>query len=158
VPAGTLDGLPDRFGHFVCLTGRDPNTTLAIADGHEGVEREPAATFHDLGDTIDRDDVFDEIVAAITAIRPAIVPTTATTFTTAAPVPLATASVLAALTTTASTPLATPTTTALATASAATLATASASTAATAAVASAGGTRATRPTLRCLLFLTLVCH
>ncbi len=70
-PLGGLDGLADRFRDFVRLAGRDAHLALAVADGHERVEREPPATLDHLGHAIDRDDVLDVVAAPV----PVTVPT-----------------------------------------------------------------------------------
>ena len=160
VPTGAFDGLADRFGHFVGFAGRDSNTTLAIADGDKGVEGEATTTFHDFSDTVNRDDVLDEIVAALAAIGPTIVSTTATAVTAAPVSAWAAASVLttATRTTTATAALTTASAATLAATSATTLAaTATATGAATTAAASAAS-GATCPALGRLLCSLFVCH
>src|SRR5688500_3652879 len=59
----SVDSLADCLGDFVGLARRETDATLAVADRHERVERKAAATFHDLGDAIDRDHVFHEVRA-----------------------------------------------------------------------------------------------
>src|SRR5512139_614576 len=46
---GRLDRLADGLGDLVRLAGGHPHAALAVADGDEGVEGEPAAALHDLG-------------------------------------------------------------------------------------------------------------
>src|SRR3990172_12780007 len=66
---GGVHRLPDCLGHLVGLAGRDADLGLAVADGHEGVEREPPAALHDLGHAVDGDDVLD-VVALMLAVAP----------------------------------------------------------------------------------------
>src|SRR5580692_2153216 len=65
-PPRGVDGLADRFRHLVRLARRESHFALAIAHRHQRVEREPAATLHDFRDTVDRDDVLQEL-ATLTA-------------------------------------------------------------------------------------------
>src|SRR5207245_4440236 len=58
-----LHRLAHRFAHLVRLPRRDADLALPVAHGDERVEPEPPAALHDLRDTVDRDDVFDETVA-----------------------------------------------------------------------------------------------
>jgi hypothetical protein len=66
VPASAVDRLAYRFRHFVRLAGREANPALAISNRDQRVEGEPASTLHDLGDTVDGDDVLHELAAAVT--------------------------------------------------------------------------------------------
>jgi hypothetical protein len=89
---------------------------LSIANGDKRVEREPTSTFHDLGNTVDGDDVLDEIaptfalvatVARAPALAAAFLPAlSATRRATAVPAAAITTTSLAAatLTTAATTP------------------------------------------------------
>src|SRR4029079_16772860 len=70
-----LDGLPHRLGHFVRLARREAHLPLAVADGDERVEAEPATTLHDLRDAVDRDHARDQI-AAFALLTATLVPTT----------------------------------------------------------------------------------
>src|SRR5829696_4758613 len=67
VAARTVHGLADCLRNFVRLTRREPDLSLTIANGDEGVEREPPASLHDLGDAVDRDDILDQLGSAVSA-------------------------------------------------------------------------------------------
>ena len=75
-----LDRLAHRFTDLVRLAGRDADASLPIPHGHQGVEPEPAAAFHDLGDAVDGDHVLDQPVAfPLTVARVAALATPAAT-------------------------------------------------------------------------------
>jgi hypothetical protein len=105
-PTGTLNRFPNRFGHFVCLTSCNPNTPLTVTNSDESIKRKPTTTLDDLGNTVDRYDVFDEIAPTFTPIRTTTLATTST-LTTATPTTLTASttatSVLATLSATPST-------------------------------------------------------
>ena len=58
--ARRLDRLADRFRDFVRLARREADPALAVAHRHQGVEGEPPAALHDLGDAIDVHHLLDE--------------------------------------------------------------------------------------------------
>jgi hypothetical protein len=126
VAARAVYSLAHCFRDFVRLSGSKANASLRITDGDKSVEGEPASALYDLRDTIDRDDVLDELAATVT--------TTAFAIASLAPVATSTAtgsaSVVAALAATLSTTRAATATSAAATtgATASTTATTSAST------------------------------
>jgi hypothetical protein len=111
VAARSVDGLANRFRNFVCLACCESNFPLAVTDRHKRVEREAASALHDLRDTIDCDDVFDELAAAFAAAFTASAVATALAVTRAA---LAAVTSTAALTTASTAPLAAATTAATA--------------------------------------------
>src|SRR5688500_2906470 len=81
LPLGRIDGLANRFGDLVRLASGEADLPLAIADGDERIEREAPAALHDLGDTVERDDVLDQIALLASAIPPPPTPVApATTF------------------------------------------------------------------------------
>src|SRR3989442_815167 len=88
--ARRFDRLAHRFADFVRFAGRDPDLSLAVADGNQRVEAEAPAALHDLRDAIDRDDVLDHTVAlarpAAVAFAPVATPASAPA-TTAPPAP-----------------------------------------------------------------------
>src|SRR6516164_1339414 len=61
--ARPFDRLADGLRDLVRLARREADFPLPVADGHERIEREAPAAFHDLGDTVDGDHVLDEIAA-----------------------------------------------------------------------------------------------
>ena len=69
VALGGIHRLAHRLGDLVRLAGGDADPGLAIADRHQGIEREPPAALHHLGDAIDGDDVLD-VIAAMLAVAP----------------------------------------------------------------------------------------
>ena len=71
VTASCLDGLADGFGNFVRLASREANAPLTITHGYECIEGETASALNDLGYTIDRDDVLDELAASLAALATA---------------------------------------------------------------------------------------
>src|SRR5262249_27341364 len=61
-PALRLFGrLADGLGHFARLAGAMPDPPLAIADHDQAGKAEPAPALHDLGNTIDADELFDQL-------------------------------------------------------------------------------------------------
>src|SRR6185437_13660316 len=123
-----VDRFAHRLRHFVRLARCEADFSLPVADGDERIEREPASALHDLGDTIDRDDVLYEL-AALAA--PTIVAATAAAIAAAAPAAITTTAIAAAATRT----------TASAAAAAAATATAAAAAAATRAAATTAAAR-----------------
>src|SRR5688572_13583417 len=103
VPTRSIDRLANGLGHFVRLPGGDADLALPVANGHESVEGESAATRYDLGDTIERDDVLDEIAAFALPARAATT-ITATTTTVASSATVAAATPAASATRTTGTP------------------------------------------------------
>jgi hypothetical protein len=64
-PLGVFGGLADGFRHFTRLAMTETHAAGAVADNHQRGEREPAATLHDLGDTVDVHQLVDQIAVAI---------------------------------------------------------------------------------------------
>jgi hypothetical protein len=64
-PLRRFDRLPHRLGYFVGLAGGDTDLALAIAHGHQGVEREPPSALHHLGYPVDRDHVLHVLAGAV---------------------------------------------------------------------------------------------
>jgi hypothetical protein len=62
-----IDSFAHRFRHFVGLPGRKTHATLTISHRDQRVEREAASALDDLRDTIDRDDVLDELATTVSA-------------------------------------------------------------------------------------------
>src|SRR5215207_1283970 len=91
VPARGLDGLANRLGDLVRLPRCEADLPLPIADGDERVEAEPASTLHDLRDTVDRDDVLDQIAPFAILTATVVATTSAATTTTAIAASLTTA-------------------------------------------------------------------
>src|SRR5215211_6812772 len=58
---GRLDALLDGRGDLLGLAVADADLAVAVAHDHEGGEREPAATLHDLGHAVDRDHALLEL-------------------------------------------------------------------------------------------------
>src|SRR5687768_6572980 len=56
-----IDSLSNGLRHLVRFARSVPDFPLPVADGDESVERETPPTLHDLRDTVDRDDVLDEL-------------------------------------------------------------------------------------------------
>src|SRR6185437_11105791 len=74
--------IADRLGHFARLARAIADTALAVADDDDRGKAEAPAAFHHLGDTVDADQLFDELaVVAIAIARLAVA--------IAAPAPLA---------------------------------------------------------------------
>jgi hypothetical protein len=133
VASSRLHRLADGFGDLVRLPRGETNTPVAVAYGDEGVEREATATFHDLGDAVDRDDVLDQL--RTTFARCALLVATA--------IPALGVSALASLAATA--PVTTATSAAAWTTAAALAATATLTAASLATATTAAGARARRP-------------
>jgi hypothetical protein len=72
VAARAIDSLAHGLGDFVCLAGGKAHASLAIADGNERVEGEATSALYYLRDTIDRNDVLDELAATFTTAAFAI--------------------------------------------------------------------------------------
>ena len=53
---GLFGSLLDRQRHFLGLAVTETDTTIAVADHHQGGEGEATATLDDLGDAVDGDD------------------------------------------------------------------------------------------------------
>jgi len=75
---GTILGFSDSGRHCVRLPQAYADTTIAVADDHEGAKVEPAATFDNLGDPTDFDHPVLKLGAALAlgalaGPRPAIV-------------------------------------------------------------------------------------
>jgi hypothetical protein len=122
--SSALDGLANRFGHFIRLSGREADPPLTVADSHERVEREAPASLDDLCDAVDRDDVLDELTPlAITALAAAAAVSASASATAAGATASAAAPRTAATATTAAATWAASPTTATRTATAATAAT-----------------------------------
>src|SRR5215207_1899765 len=98
VAARGLDGLANRLGDLVRLPRCEADLPLPIANGDERVEAEPASALHDLRDTVDRDDVLDQIApfAILTATTVATTPAAASAAVTATLTAARTAATLAA--------------------------------------------------------------
>jgi hypothetical protein len=82
--ARCLDGLADRLGNFVRLAGRESDASLAIANCDECIEGETTSALYNLGNAVDRNDIFDEIAATLTALPTTSTVTSATGATSAA--------------------------------------------------------------------------
>ncbi len=67
VAARSVNGLADRFRNFIRFPRREADLPLTVADSDKRVEREAPSALHDLGDAIDGDDVFDELVSTLAA-------------------------------------------------------------------------------------------
>ncbi len=97
-----------RFRDFVRLSSSEADATLPVADSDERVEREATTTLHDLGDTVDRNDVLDQLGAALAPLLIATAVATlavAATLAAAATWPAASAPTTATWATTAATSL-----------------------------------------------------
>src|SRR6185437_6926160 len=80
--ARLIGRLADRLGHFARLARAIADTALAVADDDDRGKAEAPAALHHLGDTVDADQLFDELaVVAIAIARLAVA--------IAAPAPLA---------------------------------------------------------------------
>src|SRR5688572_15081130 len=161
VAASRLDGLADRFRDLVRLPRREADLPLAVADGDERVEAEPASALHDFRDTVDRDHVLDQVAAfalltaPLVAAAAAAAPTTIAAALAAAAGPAATT--LAAARTSATAPAAAATgaaASAPATRSAATTAAAAPCAATTAGAAAAAAALSARTRIRFHVFRT----
>jgi hypothetical protein len=83
--ARRFDRLADGLGDLVRLAGGKADASLTVADGDERVEREAPPTLDDLGDTVDRDNVLDQVIPfAIAAPAPVTATVAATSTVTAA--------------------------------------------------------------------------
>jgi hypothetical protein len=75
---GTILGFSDSGGHCVRLPQAYTDTTIAVADDHEGAKVEPATTFDNLGNPTDLDHPVLKlgaplVLGALAGARPAIV-------------------------------------------------------------------------------------
>src|SRR5690606_20464685 len=87
--------LVDRFGHFAGLAVTEPDAPLAVAPADQSRKPEALSALHGLRDTVDVDQLLDQVLAAVVASPAATIvtpPTPApattaivTTATTAAP-------------------------------------------------------------------------
>jgi hypothetical protein len=74
-----LNGLADRLGNFIRLSGRETDPSLSVANGDKSIEREAATTLHNFRDAVDRDNVFDEIAAFTLSTATAVTSTARST-------------------------------------------------------------------------------
>src|SRR5690606_28642458 len=69
--SGLLRRLADRLRHFASLARAVAHSPLAVAGDHQRREAEAPATLHHLCDTIDRDELLDELgFVAVLAVAP----------------------------------------------------------------------------------------
>src|SRR3989344_2743038 len=81
---GSGGRLRNGFGHFARLAMTETGAALAVADDDERGETEALAALHGLRDTVDVDELFDQLFAAIIVARtPIVAATTAAAITTA---------------------------------------------------------------------------
>src|SRR5687767_4725170 len=66
-PLGGFDRLAHRFGDFVGLAGGQADPALAVAHRHQGVEGEPPAALHHLGDPVDVHHLLDKLRLGLVA-------------------------------------------------------------------------------------------
>src|SRR5690606_32567903 len=59
---GFLGRLADGFRHLARLAVTEADAALAVADDHQGREREPAPALHGGGDAVDVNQLFDQFV------------------------------------------------------------------------------------------------
>src|SRR5688500_8627346 len=67
VAARAIDRLAHRLRNFVCLSCREADLALPIANGDKCIEREAASTLNYLGNTVDGDHVLDELASTVAA-------------------------------------------------------------------------------------------
>src|SRR5690606_33383155 len=68
IALGGLGRLADRLRHFTRLAVAEANATLLVANNHQSGKAETATTLHNLGDTIDVDQLVDELAVALLAV------------------------------------------------------------------------------------------
>jgi hypothetical protein len=131
----SFNRLAHRFRDFVRLPSCEADASLSVSDSDERVEREATTALHDFGDAIDRDDVLDQLGAALARLLVAT-----------AVAALGVASTLAAATAWAAASAPTTATWAATAAASSTTATATLAAASARTTASATGASARRPT------------
>ena len=69
---GRFRRFADRFGHLPRLTVAEPDTALLITNNDQRSKPEAPTALHDLGDTIDVNELVDKLAVALIAIPTAI--------------------------------------------------------------------------------------